>query len=108
MPPHAGLGLDGGRRKAGFVMVAPPGLADAESLARWLAMARAYVGTPPAQPAAAPPLAPPPYASGLCAAFGQATPSLAALAISHSQVGSSRGMPASSRDLRVRCSGSPG
>jgi hypothetical protein len=41
--PFASPCLGSGRRMAGFIIVAPPGVADAEGLKYWLALARTYV-----------------------------------------------------------------
>lgn len=46
--PFASPCFGSGRRMAGFVTVAPPGVADADGLNYWLALARTYVeATPP-------------------------------------------------------------
>lgn len=41
--PFASPCLGSGRRMAGFIIVAPPGVADADGLNYWLALARTYV-----------------------------------------------------------------
>jgi len=47
--PHAGPCMGAGRPMPGFLMIAPDGLMDAPSLARWVDLARAYVETLPAK-----------------------------------------------------------
>lgn len=49
--PHAAPCLGAGRRMAGFILVAPPGLKTNAALLGWLDMALAYVGTLPAKAA---------------------------------------------------------
>ncbi|MBI2977534.1 MAG: TfoX/Sxy family protein [Rhodospirillales bacterium] len=45
--PFASPCFGSGRRMAGFVTVAPPGVADADGLNYWLALARTYVEATP-------------------------------------------------------------